>query len=96
MEETDAGCADLAETTVFLSYFKGMPDHRRARAGMFGSRVRVTFSATKIHDFLRQSRISYDRVRWLVAAVYPHRHGSILQRRIPRQLTRWREKSAHA
>jgi predicted transposase YbfD/YdcC len=29
MEETDAGCAALAETTVFLSYFKDMPDHRQ-------------------------------------------------------------------
>jgi predicted transposase YbfD/YdcC len=30
MEDTDADCAALAETTVFLSYFKDMPDHRQA------------------------------------------------------------------
>ena len=29
MDETAADCAILAETTVFLSYFKEMPDHRQ-------------------------------------------------------------------
>lgn len=29
MEGDEAGCAALAETTVFLSYFKDMPDHRQ-------------------------------------------------------------------
>ena len=30
MEGSDADCAALAETTVFLSYFSDMPDHRQA------------------------------------------------------------------
>jgi predicted transposase YbfD/YdcC len=29
MDETSADCAALAETTVFLSYFRDMPDHRQ-------------------------------------------------------------------
>jgi hypothetical protein len=30
MERADADCATLAETTVFLSYFKDLQDHRQA------------------------------------------------------------------
>jgi hypothetical protein len=29
MDEAGTACAALAETTVFLSYFKDMPDHRQ-------------------------------------------------------------------